>query len=92
MAKEQVTYQKPLPIIEVESREYWAGCREGKLLLQKCQDCGKVQFYPRTICANCFSTNLTWIQSSGKGTVYAYSVVRRAPSKRLLMTCLTSSP
>ena len=30
-----------------DSASYWEGLHEGKLLVQRCQDCAKVQLYPR---------------------------------------------
>ena len=32
------------------------------------------QFYPRGICANCWSENIRWVASSGKGTVWTFTV------------------
>ena len=46
----------------------------------RCADCGSTYFYPRPICPACFSRNTTWVQSSGRGTVYAFSIVHRPPT------------
>ena len=35
----------PQPSLETES--YWQGCRNHKLLIQKCSACDQYQFYPR---------------------------------------------
>ena len=35
--------------------------------------------YPRAICPFCFSDKTEWSEASGKGTIYTYSVMRRAP-------------
>ena len=40
---------------------------------------GQAHHYPRTICPFCFSDKTEWIEASGKGTIYSYSVMRRAP-------------
>ena len=32
-----------------------------------------------TICPFCFSDKTEWVEASGKGTIYSYSVMRRAP-------------
>ena len=71
---------KPLPIPTEDSREYWEGCRRHELLVQSCNSCGKPQFYPRALCSHCFSTDLGWIQATGRGTVYSFTTVYRAPS------------
>ena len=67
-------WNKPLPTIAGETKPFWDSCRQGKLLLQKCGSCGEYQFYPRGICADCWSTDIHWIQASGKGTVWTFTV------------------
>ena len=47
--------------------------------MRKCTSCGQAHHYPRTICPFCFSDKTEWIEASGKGTIYSYSVMRRAP-------------
>jgi len=74
-------YQKPVPVPNAESQEYWAGCKRHELLIQRCRACGRFQFYPRAVCAGCLSQELEWAKASGRGTVYSYSVVHRAPTK-----------
>ena len=67
--------QAPAPTVVGETRPYWQGCRQGELLIQKCVKCGEYQFYPRGICANCWSDDgIRWVQASGKGTVWTYTV------------------
>ena len=69
----------PVPAINEETRPFWDATAEGKLLLKRCDDCGEVHYYPRTICPFCMSDNTQWVESSGRGSVYSYSVFRRAP-------------
>lgn len=73
--------QKPVPIVNPWARPFWEAAREKKLVFQKCEECGKNVFYPRIACPHCFSDHLVWVESSGKGTIYSYSVVENnAPS------------
>lgn len=69
---------RPKPVIDQESQPYWDGAREHKLLVQRCAGCGQHVFYPRVYCPHCHGDELTWIQASGRGTVYSLTVVRRA--------------
>ena len=46
--------QKSLPKINPVDRPFWEGAAKGKFLLQKCKSCGKVQFFPRVACVDCF--------------------------------------
>lgn len=71
---------RPLPTIHGEAREFWEGCARHELRLQECRACGRRQFYPRALCRHCWSTDLTWVASDGRGEVYSFTVVRRAPS------------
>ncbi|MEW5980124.1 MAG: Zn-ribbon domain-containing OB-fold protein [Acidobacteriota bacterium] len=68
-------YAKPLPKPTPWSKPFWAGCREGKLLVQLCGECGKHIFYPKLFCPFCLSRNISWVPSSGKGKIYSYTVV-----------------
>jgi uncharacterized protein len=62
-----------------ETKPYWDAAAKGRLLLKKCNACGELHFYPRSICPFCFSDDTTWIEASGNGTIYSYSVMRRVP-------------
>ena len=68
------TWNKPLPTVSGETRPFWDACRRGQLLIQKCDRCNEFQFYPRGICANCWSEDIRWVTASGKGTVWTYTV------------------
>lgn len=65
------------PNLNPGDEAYFAAAGEGKLMLKKCKDCGKVHHYPRAICPFCFSQNLEWQQAKGTGEIYTYSVTRR---------------
>jgi len=69
---------RPLPQpITPESKPYWDGMKENKLMLPKCQDCGLVFFYPRGVCPGCQSRKIGWIQGSGKGKLYSFEILHR---------------
>ena len=75
------TPQKPVPIVNPWVKPFWDAAREEKLIIQKCQDCNNHVFYPRIACPHCFSDKVEWVEASGKGTVYSYTVVtNNAPS------------
>ena len=69
--------EKPLPLANEDSQEYWEGCKRGELLMQKCGDCGLVRFPPAVLCARCLGERFTWEKMSGRGTVYTWIVVHR---------------
>ena len=65
---------KPVPEPSPESRPYWAGLAEGRLMLQRCADCGRVRHYPRPLCDACHSFEVEWVEASGTGKVYSWTV------------------
>jgi uncharacterized OB-fold protein len=71
--------RKPLPVPDADSAAFWAGLRDGRLLLQHCLACGHVQYYQQGLCRVCGSERLEHRAASGRGRVYSYSVVHRAP-------------
>ena len=79
MAEGQQSRKITAPQPNLETQPFWDAAAEGKLLIKKCNSCGEVHFYPRANCPFCFSGDTAWQQASGDGTVYTYSVMRRAP-------------
>jgi len=69
----------PAAVTSPETEEYWAAAKEGKLLVKKCKSCGRTHHYPRSLCPYCFSDKTEWTTALGKGVLYSYSVMRRAP-------------
>ena len=70
-------YKKPIPVPSDESKPYWAGLKEHKLLMPKCDDCGKYWFPPTQHCTHCSSKNWKWTQVSGRGKVFSFVVYHR---------------
>jgi len=71
---------KPVPRPTPTEQPFYDACAAGKLVLQRCQSCGHVLFYPRTHCDACQSDRLVWEDAIGTGTIASYTVVRRAVS------------
>jgi uncharacterized OB-fold protein len=69
----------PAPAPNLETQRYWDGAAEGKLLVKFCLDCKEPHHYPRALCPHCFSDKTEWRTVSGKGKIYSFSVMRRAP-------------
>ncbi|MFH1154451.1 MAG: Zn-ribbon domain-containing OB-fold protein [Pseudomonadota bacterium] len=69
-------YKKPLPEIQPWSKAFWEGTREEKLLIQECLDCKSKIFYPRKHCPECWSSRLSWVEASGKGKIFSYTITQ----------------
>lgn len=54
---------------------YWQKVETGELWIQQCDHCQSYVFYPRSLCPYCLEPDLKWIQASGRGRVYSYTVV-----------------
>lgn len=66
------------PINDSETQPFWAKARAGKFLIKRCLSCEKPHWYPRSRCPFCLSANTEWGESKGTGSIYSYSVMRRA--------------
>ena len=70
--------EKPLPQIDADSAPFWRGTRERRLMLPHCRACGRPHFPPRALCPHCHGDGIEWKRASGEGTIYTYTVARRA--------------
>ncbi len=61
-----------------ESQGFQEAAAQGRFTIPRCSDCGRSHWYPRALCPFCFSDRITWQDSTGRGTVYSYTVMRRA--------------
>lgn len=57
-----------------------AGLAQGRFLIQRSVSTGEYVFYPRAIAPTTGADDLEWVQASGRGTVYASTIIRR-PAK-----------
>lgn len=67
--------QKSIPKVNKVDQPFWEGAARSKFMLQKCRACGKVQFFPRVACVDCFG-ELDWIESKGTGKIHSFTLVR----------------
>lgn len=66
------------PVPDHESESFWEGLRQGRVLLQECEDCQRHRFPPMPRCPYCRSVSATWQEISGSGQVYSWIVAQRA--------------
>jgi uncharacterized OB-fold protein len=69
---------RPLQPPSKFTKQFWDAAARGEFLLQLCGRCGSHIFYPRQNCPTCGSDQLSWKPSCGRGTVYTFTVARRA--------------
>ena len=51
----------------------------GRFLIQRCVQCTRHVFQPRSVCPHCGDDRLGWVEAAGGGTVYSTTTVRRKP-------------
>jgi uncharacterized OB-fold protein len=69
------TIERIRPVENYDSRHFWQGLRDGKLLIQQCADCGVRRHPPQPMCEKCQSLDWTTVESDLSGTIYSYTVI-----------------
>lgn len=64
------------PTIEPGNEHFWEQAKAGQLTTKACKSCGKLHWYPRTLCPFCMGET-EWKNVSGKGKIYSFSVMQR---------------
>lgn len=59
----------------LEARQFWDAAQDRRLVVQRCGDCDEFVFPPQDVCAYCWSTDLTWTEVTGDGTVHSFSTI-----------------
>jgi uncharacterized OB-fold protein len=78
-----VTPLRPLPAITPLEEPFWRGGADGRLHLQRCGDCRTWIHPPLPRCPACLSEAVGPEASSGRGTVYSFTVNHQAWSPGL---------
>ena len=68
----------PLPAMERDTAEFWEGCKEHKLLIQRCGQCGAYRHNPTPVCSQCLSFKHSFVESTGAGEVWSFIIVPHA--------------
>jgi uncharacterized OB-fold protein len=69
---------RPVPTVDDDSRDFWRGGADGRLLISACAGCERLFHPPASICPHCYSRSVTCRPVSGRATVESYTVARRA--------------
>ena len=71
----QAEPRRPAPVVTDDNAFYWEAAAEGKLVAQRCGDCGVLRHPPRPMCGHCQSLHIEVVPLSGRGTLYSYAVL-----------------
>ncbi len=72
-----MSYNKPVPAVDPDSAPYWDGAKDGRLMIQRCNATGQTFLYSRQLVSGVVESEVEWIEASGKGTIYSFTVARR---------------
>ena len=75
-----MSYEGFRPDITPLDAPFWDSLRRHELVVQQCDECGRLRFVPSERCRNCGSPSATWSPVSGDATVYTFTIVHRAPT------------
>ncbi len=71
---------KQSPVPDELDKLFWDACNEGRLVVQNCYACKRLQHPPQPKCAQCGeSWALEWQPVSGRGKIFSYGVVYDTP-------------
>jgi uncharacterized OB-fold protein len=70
--------EMPVPAVNAETIGWWEAAAEHRLVVQRCEACGKTRHPPGPLCPRCRSTASVWSDLPGTGSVFTYTVVRQA--------------
>jgi uncharacterized OB-fold protein len=57
---------------------FWAAAKRGVLVIQRCNRCGLHRFPAVELCSACLSSELTWVEASGRAELFSFVVVHHA--------------
>jgi uncharacterized OB-fold protein len=65
---------KPIPVPDKVTQPFWDATREGRLVVQRCEDCKRFQHPPEPLCFACGSAAVGYEAVSGRGRIQSYSI------------------
>lgn len=68
---------RPRPRPDDVTRPYWEAAAEHRLVVMRCDGCGRYRHPPTAACENCGSESVQWEQLSGDGHLWSFVVDRR---------------
>jgi len=78
------TAQDPYVAASPQLRAWWDAADDGRFLVPRCLDCGRVHWYPRAHCPLCGSIAVRLVDASGRATLHSFSVIHRAAKPYVL--------
>jgi uncharacterized OB-fold protein len=65
--------------VDTWTKPYWDAAREHRLTACRCTACGRFRMPPTPFCPYCRSQAVDWPTLSGRGRIFSFTIVERAP-------------
>jgi uncharacterized protein len=69
------------------TQPFWDAALEDRLVAPKCTTCGTFRMPPSPFCFICQSRDVEWVELTGLGTIYTFTVVRHPLHPDLAAIC-----
>ncbi len=69
------TTERPRPAGYDDHRPFWDGAAAGRLVVQRCTQCGAVRWPPRILCGACLSPEVEWVEATPTGSLFTWTVI-----------------
>lgn len=66
--------------IDHDNKDFYRGVLERRLLVHRCQACGRWHQPPLPMCPACWSTDVAFTEVSGSGTIYLLTLMHQGPA------------
>jgi len=73
----------PIPDVDDVNRLYFEGTASGELRIRRCRSCGTAFRFAHAWCPECWSQDLDFEVTSGRGTIETFTTVHQAPYEAL---------
>ena len=67
----------PLPAASAETLAWWQAAAEHRLMVQRCDECGRYRHPPSPRCPTCHSVEASLVEHDGSGTIYTCTRVHQ---------------
>lgn len=71
------------PVPDRDSTPWWEALGRHELLVQRCDECGRLRWPAREMCGDCGVFSWSWVPARGTGTVASWNVTWRTANPRV---------
>jgi uncharacterized OB-fold protein len=64
--------------LDAWTEPFWVAAAEHRLTCPRCVACAALRMPPSPFCPRCRSQQVEWLELSGRGTVYSFTIARHA--------------